>query len=908
DCRDEKVIVTPAEFLMTNMDYMLLKKICLPSLDATFHYETFKIMPRAQNAHALVNAGFLFKLSEKYEVEEARIVFGGISSEFIHATNTETYLIGKMLFDNKVLQTAFATLDGEIIPEYEPPDSQAEFRKQLAVSLFYKYILRIAPDAFLSTRHISGRDTLERSLSTASRTYQTDESMYPVSKPVSKIESVYQTTGEAEYISDLPDLPEQLYAAFVLAKAKPNSKIVKIDTRFALNTPGVVAYYDKKDVPGKNTYTPLEASLFATNPVEEELFCEGVVQYHSQPIGIIVATSWELAEKASDMVKVTYEAGEEKPYFSIREVLEDNVTDRIKQDMIHEAENKGEDIVHVVKGKFDVNWQYHFHIETQCCNAFYKEDTLDLYPGSQWMDLSQNAAAAILNIPASRVNVTVKRLGGAFGAKIVRNALLAGASALATFKLKKPVKICMPLDTNMRVLGKRNPLASDYEVATDKDGIIQYHNNTFYSDHGQGGNEDTMFILFDTYLPSYNIETWYINSSYVNTNMHPSAYTRAPGSLEGYTMLEAIMEHTAVAIGMDPLDFRIKNISTTDTKILDYINDFKIWADIDKRKLQIDQFNEDNSWKKKGLAVVPMVYPIPVLFSYSVIISIFQSDGTVAISHGGIEIGQGVNTKVVQVCAYKLGIPMEKISVKASNNVVGANSSMTGASLTSESVCWAVIKACDILLARMQPVKDSMVDPTWEEVVKECFKRFVHLTATTMNSPLDPELGNYSVYSVCASEIELDILTGQHQIRRVDIVEDVGNTMNPLIDMGQIEGAFIMGVGYNTTEEIIVSEDGEILTNRTWNYKPPGAKDIPIDLRIKFPGNNPNPVGVLHSKTVGEPAICLSVSVPLAIRQAVATAREEADPSASKWYPINGPSTVENTFVNCLHEYSQYTL
>nr|XP_023019888.1 xanthine dehydrogenase-like [Leptinotarsa decemlineata] len=1057
DTSDKETVVGPSEFLAINMDYKVIKKITLPPLNETYHYDSFKIMPRAQNASALVSAGFLFQITKKLEVASAIIVYGGINTEFVHATKTEIYLKGKMLFDNDILQAAFATLDGEIIPSYSPPSSQPSFRKKLAIALFYKYILSIAPENLVSARNHSGKGGLIRPLSTGLQSFETKKNIYPVSAPVTKIESVYQTTGEAAYLSDIPNYPGQLHAAFVLSKATPNSKIVKIDPKFALNMCGVIAFFDKNDIPGKNTFTPFEAGLFATHPVEEELFCDGIIKYYSQPVGIIVATSREIAEKAADLVAVTYEKGKEKPYFNIRQVLEDNATDRIIQDIIKEPERTGDDIVHIIQGKCDVNWQFHFHTETQYCNAVYKEDTLDLYPTTQWLDLSQSAAAAILNIPANRINVSVKRLGGAFGAKIVRNAMIAGAAALASFKLKKPVKIWLPFETNMRIVGKRSPLYSDYEVATNAKGVIQNMKNMIYADHGQGGNEDTMFLLFEimatyntetwyenssyvsTNMPSscytrspgnsfhfsvltkflfrddslaiyeteinvsvkrlggafgakivrnamiagaaalasfklkkpvkiwlpfetnmrivgkrsplysdyevatnakgviqnmknmiyadhgqggnedtmfllfeimatYNTETWYENSSYVSTNMPSSCYTRSPGALEGFTMLEAIMEHTAVAIGMDPLEFRIRNISKTDPRIMDYINEMKIWAEIDERKLQIEQFNKNNRWKKKGISVVPLIYPIPLFFSYSVILSIYHSDGSVAISHGGVEIGQGINTKAIQVVAYKLGIPMDKITVKPSNNLSSANSHMTGASITSESVCWALIKACDILLSRMKPIKDKMVDPTWEKIVEECYKNHIHLTATSMNSPLDPELGNYVAYCVCASEIELDVLTGQHQISRVDILEDVGYSLNPLIDMGQVEGAFIMGVGYGTTEEIVIGQNGEMLTNRSWNYKPPGAKDIPIDFRIKFPGNNPNPIGVLHSKTVGEPPICLSVTVPLAIRQAVASVRAEADVDAPRWYPIHGPSTVENTFVNCLHDYSQYTL
>ncbi|CAH1164261.1 unnamed protein product [Phaedon cochleariae] len=922
-----EVSVLPSEFLKMSMNFKIIRSITFTAFDDCYYYESFKIMPRAQNAHALVNAGFLVRLSREHTVEEANIVFGCINPDFVHPQNLETFLIGKKLFKNETLQDAFRILGNELKPDHVSPDPKPEFRKKLAISLFYKYVLRIAPVELISKRNLSAKSDFSRPLSKGAQIFDTNVSTYPVSKPVSKVESVFQATGEAKYLTDLPDSPEQLYAAFVLAKASPGSSILKIDTQPALvgvetkiymyvisyiycffqEMEGVVTFLDKNDIPGRNTFTPTEAGVPAANTLEEELFCNGVVKYHSQPVGIVVARSRELAETAAGLVKISYKAGDTKPVFNTREILRRKLTDKIIPDMIIKPKTSGDKIRHIVEGSFDVTWQYHYHMEPHFCSANYKEGNLDLYPTTQWMDLCQNAAAAVLDIPASRVNVAVKRVGGAFGAKIVRQSMISSACALAAFKLGKPVKIWLPLEANMRVVGKRSPTSSDYEVATDENGVIQYLKNDIYVDHGQGGNEDVMFLLFEVYHKTYNSDTWSANSSFTCSDMHSSVYTRAPGSLEGFTMLEAIMEHAAVAIDMDPLEFRIRNLPK-DSKTLAYLIRLREWANIDNRRVEIENYNKENRWRKKGLSVVPMAYPFSLFLGFNVIVSIYHSDGSVAISHAGIEIGQGINTKAVQVCAYKLGIPMEKVSIKQSNNLIAANSHMTGGSLTSESVCWAIMNACDTLLERIRPIREKMGDPNWEELIKGCYDNMIPLTATSTNSPKDPRLGDYVAYGACASEIELDVLTGRHQVLRVDLIEDVGTSMNPKIDMGQVEGAFIMGVGYLTSEEIVVSDEGEILTNRTWNYKPPGALDIPVDFRIQFPGKNPNPVGVFHSKAVGEPAICLAVSVPLAIRRAAASARKEADPEAAPWYPFDGPSTVENTFMNCLSDSRTYTL
>lgn len=245
------------------------------------------------------------------------------------------------------------------------------------------------------------------------------------------------------------------------------------------------------------------------------------------------------------------------------------------------------------------------------------------------------------------------------------------------------------------------------------------------------------------------------------------------------------------------------------------------------------------------------------------------------------------------MCAYALGIPLKYVTVKPSNTLTGANSAVSGGSMTSESVCYAILQACNTLMDRIKPYKEKHKNAEWPELIQECFKNFVDLTATYMFKPTPPNLERYPIYGVCAAEVLVDILTGLHQVVRVDILEDTGNSMSPGIDIGQVEGAFVMGLGYWTTEKLVFSEDGALLTNRTWTYKPPGAKDIPIDLRVKFPSNNPNPVGVLKSKATGEPPLCMAVSIPLAIRNALASARRDADPHASLWCPF-GKYIVQN--------------
>ncbi|KAJ8967052.1 hypothetical protein NQ317_000044 [Molorchus minor] len=513
------------------------------------------------------------------------------------------------------------------------------------------------------------------------------------------------------------------------------------------------------------------------------------------------------------------------------------------------------------------------------------------------------------------INVYVRRLGGGFGAKISRNALISTAAALAAHKLRKPVKLWMPMEKNMSVIGKRSPMYVKYEVGVNEKGAIQYLDAEIYTDIGAGGNEAVLMTLFiSNQVPNcYDVDTWKYTLYNVNTDTPANTWNRAPGTLEALGAIESIMEHIAHTINQDAADVKMENMDKKKhPKLVDFWQDMQTWGEIKPGKKAIEDYNKANRWKKRGMSLVPMSWKLEILTSYSVLVSIFHADGGVVISHSGIEIGQGINTKAAQVCAYKFGIPLEKVSVRPSYNVISPNALPTGSSLTSEAVCYGVIQACDTLLERLAPIRTALLNPKWEVLVNAAHLASVLLTASGYFRKNSPDSVTYHIYGVCATEVEVDILTGQHMILRVDILEDVGDSMSPLVDIGQVEGAFVMGIGYYTMEEIIFNDEGKVLTNRTWNYRVPGALDIPINFRIKFPENNPNPVGVLHSKAVGEPPMCLSCSLPLAIRHALASASKEADPSKTKLVSIRlrgeGTSTVQNTLLNTLNNYNQYVL
>lgn len=281
-----------------------------------------------------------------------------------------------------------------------------------------------------------------------------------------------------------------------------------------------------------------------------------------------------------------------------------------------------------------------------------------------------------------------------------------------------------------------------------------------------------------------------------------------------------------------------------------------------------------------------MQFPAGYFGVYPAFVAIYHGDGTVAVSHGGVECGQGINTKVAQVVAYGLGIPLELVNIKQADTLIGANSTVTGGSVTSECVCFAAKRVCDVLVKRLKAVRDTLPpNAKWLEVVQAAFARGIDLTAKYMMKPTDAK--PYFVYGCACAELEVDVLTGNLLINRVDIVEDVGQSMSPLVDVGQIEGAFMMGVGYWLNEKLVYDRrTGQLLTDRSWNYKVPGAKDIPIDFRVKFiASENEGSLGVLRSKTTGEPALVMSIVVSFALRHALNSARAESG-IADSWYHL----------------------
>ncbi|CAG4933320.1 unnamed protein product [Parnassius apollo] len=757
-------------FLKENMRGKIILKVLLPPLNKNYKVLSFKIMPRAQNAHAIVNAGFLYKLHNN-TVIESRIVYGGLSPLFIRAINTEKYLIGKPLFTNETLQAALKVLSGELIVTEDPPNPSIAYRRQLALALFYKGLLTLCPPNVLHPRYRTGAIKLKetRPVSDGRQIFDTDPSLWPLNQPIQKVEGLIQCAGEAPYTEDIPPLPQEVFASFVLSTVAVGDVEV-IDSTRALREPGVIAFYTAKDIPGVNSFTPSGSLL---SPNNEELLCNGKVKYYNQPIAIVVAKTRQIADRAAKLVTVKY-ANVVKPLLDIK--IAKNIANRNTMFSNIAETDRGNDVI--------------------------------------------------------KIGVNAK-------------------------------------------------------------GIVQYMNYKLYDDHGYVVNEPFLFLTTDIYNNCYSKTRWNYKSFNTTTDNPSNSWCRSPGTLECIAMAEMIMERISYELSLDPIEVRLANVDPAFQNDLKEMLDTIIKnSDYAERRKEVDKFNRENRWKKRGLRLSFMKWTPVGPFYIDINMAVYRDDGSVAITHSGIEMGQGVNTKAVQICAYFLKIPVEKIQIKTNNTIIAPNGMISGGSLTSQNVGIGVQRCCEELLKKLEPIKNQMNNPTWEQLIQKAYASDIDLQTHAFVNASDVQM--YDIFGITVAEVEIDVLTGQTEIIRVDLIEDVGRSVSPEIDIGQVEGAFVMGLGYWTCENLVYNRDtGELLSNRSWDYWVPQARDIPQDFRIYFKKKSYSNDAILGSKATGEPATCMAIVIPFAIREAISHARLESGLPTTQWFQIDGPFTVE---------------
>ncbi|XP_075977021.1 uncharacterized protein LOC142977165 [Anticarsia gemmatalis] len=889
--KKSSIEVSPAQFLSLDMRGKVITRVKLPPLSHNYEFVSFKIMPRAQNAHAQVNAGFLYKFdAHKHDVvKSARIVIGGISGHFVHAKETEKFLHMKKIFTNEVLQQSLKILEGELKVEYVAGEMEPAYRKKCALGLYYKGLLVLIPKPKLKPWYRSGaRDFRKtRPVSSGKNVYDTNPLIWPITEPMPKIDALIQCAGEAMYVNDLPTQPNEVYCAFVTSDIC-TGEIESIDPAPALKIPGVLAFFSAKDIPGPNTFL---SQKVLGQMVPEEIFVEKNIKFYDQAIGLIVAETERTANRAALLVKVNYKVDKKKPILTINDARERDPS-RITLFTVVPAKDRGLDVQRVLKGCDNIFWQYHFTMETISAVTRPSELGLDVWCATQFTDSVHIGISDALKMEQCRINVISPRCGGAYGVKITRPSHISIACALASYLLNRTCRFVLSIQASLRMMGRRLPCTRDFEVGVNNSGEIQYLEYQIYEDHGYVVSDPLDNLVVSAIKNCYDNRRWQFKIFDVTTDTCSNTYARAPGTLEAIAMTEHLMEQISYELERDPTEVRMNNLNPQYPEVREIIDTLLKDGEYTKRKEEVENFNKHNRWKKKGLRVAFMSWPVAVIVDYSVLLNVYHGDATVVIVHGGVEIGQGINTMVIQTVAYTLNISTDKVKCRPNDVTSAPNSFATGGSRTTQTVCFGAIKCCQLLLDRLSAVRETLTDPTWEQLIQAAYLAGINLQTSYHVNANDQV--PYRSAGVALTEVELDILTGEHEVLRVDIVEDVGVSMNPELDLGQVEGAFVMGLGYWTHEEFIYDEKtGELLTDRTWYYHVPLAKDIPIDFRVQLRRNSFNPLGTLGSKAVAEPPTCLAVSVAFALREAIASSREDTGYPRNKWFNVDGPYTLQ---------------
>ena len=754
-------------------------------------------------------------------------------------------------------------------------------------------------------------------------------------------------TGEAVYIDDIPEVRGTLYAALVLSPVAHGELLGEgIDREAILREHGVVAVFTAADIPGENNCGPIVH--------DDPFLADGKVEFLGQPVAVVVAREMLYAREAARKARV---AVQELPaILSIDEAM-------AHQSFVMPAKSitrgkPAEAIAsapHRVKGRTTCGQQEQFYLEGQIAYAVPREDgQMTIYVSTQHPDGNQREAAAALNLHTHDIEVICRRMGGGFGGKEGNSSIFSQSAALAAFKLNRPVKLRANRDDDMTITGKRHDFRIDYEAGFDDDGRILgldvvLASRCGYSTDYSGPVNDRAILHIDNcyYLPNLHIV-----GHRCKTNMQSATAFRGFGGPQGMFGIETVIEDIAHQLGKDPLDVRRINLyqdpalsgdpgsltTQYNQPIEDWIGNkvidqLEVESGYRARREQVKAFNQTSRHRKKGLALVPLKFGISftatMLNQGGALVHIYQ-DGSVSVNHGGTEMGQGLNTKMGQVAADALGIPVEYVRVTGTDTQKVPNASATAASSGADINGAAINNACDQLRERLKPVAARLLkcepdavefiagfahaqgaDPAsgndirvpWPQVVKHAWLDRVGLSVTGFY--MTPDIAYdfqslqgrafyYFCYGAAVTEVEIDTRTGEWWLQAVDIVHDVGRSINPAIDKGQIEGAYIQGMGWLTMEECIWDRNGKLLTHGPSTYKIPVAGDVPEHFKVSlFDGENVKPTPY-RSKAVGEPPLMLALSAFFAVRDAVSA-------SAGHKVPVDlvAPATPERILLAC---------
>jgi xanthine dehydrogenase large subunit len=749
-----------------------------------------------------------------------------------------------------------------------------------------------------------------------------DQTLRIVGVPAWHDSAVRHVSGGAAYVDDLREPAGTLHVAAGGAPAA-RGVITRIDLDAVRAAPGVVAVLTVADIPGRNDVSPVMG--------DDPMFADGRVEFHGQVVFAAVAESRDQARRAARLARI--EVAAETPLVTVENALA--ADSHILPDSTFATGDCAAALAsapHRIDGVLRIGGQEHFYLEGQAALAIPGEDDMLVHSSTQHPSEVQAIVAHVLGLPNAAVTVEVRRMGGGFGGKETQAAQWAAIAALAARVTGRPCKLRLDRDDDMAMTGKRHDFRVDYQTGFDGDGLLTAFDVALASRCGCSAdlsgaiNDRAMFHADNAYcLPAARIVT-----KPMKTNTVSNTAFRGFGGPQGMLAIERALDHVAWTLGLDPLDVRKRNLygpgrdmtpygmQVTDNIMPELIATLERTSDYRARRQTIADFNRASRFLRRGIALTPVKFGISFTTTFlnqaGALVHVYQ-DGSVHLNHGGTEMGQGLFVKVAQVVAEEFGIDLDHVRITPTTTAKVPNTSATAASAGSDLNGMAAQIAARTIKARLTAFaaeqwgvaaeriafRDNHVligndEVAFPDLVRQAYLGRVSLSSTGFYRTPDihwnaeTKSGRpfyYFSYGAACSEVVIDITTGEMKVTRVDILHDVGRSLNPAIDIGQIEGGFVQGMGWLTTEELVFGDDGRLLTHAPSTYKIPCASDVPADFHVAL-WNGPNPAHTIYrSKAVGEPPLMLAISVFSAIADAIHSL------APGRPVPLDAPATPE---------------
>ena len=719
-------------------------------------------------------------------------------------------------------------------------------------------------------------------------------------------DSKNHVSGKSVYVDDIPVQKGCLYGK-VFASPSAHGIVKKLDTSAAKAYPGVAGVFTASDIPGQN-------QIGGIIP-DEVLFAEDKVEFNGQPLAFVVACDELTARKAAALIEVDIEP---------LETITDPREAREKGQLLippstfksGDIESTWKDCSHVFEGRVDVNGQEHLYIETQGSYAYPTDNgSIKIHSSTQGPTHVQHTTAGVLGIPMHRVEVDVTRLGGGFGGKEDQATAYACMAALAAWKLKKAVKVVLHRMDDMRMTGKRHPYSADFRIGLDKDLKILAYQAVFFQNGGAASDLSPAILdrsLFHS-TNCYYIPNTEVTAYSCKTNLPPNTAFRGFGGPQGMFIMESAIAKAAHELNIPAHVIQQKNFLTENDafqygQIAQNVNIGKCYDDLDKKhdlehiRKEIEHFNQHQSSMKKGMALMPICFGISftktTLNQARSLVHVYN-DGSIGISTGAVEMGQGVNTKILQVAAQTFSVLTTRVKIESTNTTRVSNTSATAASSGADLNGNATQLACAAIKARLLELAANMLkananevtledenvrhlgqktDIHWEKLVNKAYTERIcltengHYATPVVYFDTNTKKGHpfaYHVYGASVWIATVDCTRGTYTFDKVAAVHDFGNSMNFDIDLGQAEGALVQGMGWMTMEEIAFDKQGKLLSNSLSTYKIPDIYSVPKKLVISALDTDGSEHAILRSKAVGEPPLMYGIGAFFALQNAV---------------------------------------